>query len=123
MKGQQTPSLEIDALFFQGTIERFAQHRFGSLMQNYKPPKEKDTFESFFQDNPEETQTSEATDDSSAEADRLQEIYRAWTDLHPITQKNVLKFEKYGYRIPEKASGDENVRDLVGTANSGQAVD
>lgn len=86
------------------------------MMAEYQPSKEPDLI-SVLQDE----LSSKANDQIGKECDvatvaensKKREIYNNWNDLQPTTKSNLLKFETNGYRIPDSASGDEHVRDLV----------
>jgi hypothetical protein len=85
------------------------------MMEVYCPPKDNDLFSALLDDVPGEADAKGDTNASEALKlmGRKREIYKNWIDLHPVTKSNLLKFEKDGYRIPESASGEDHVLDLV----------
>jgi hypothetical protein len=87
------------------------------MMKDYRPPKDNDPFSAILDDIPSEIDALHNGVYVGAEQlkimNRKREVYRNWIDLHPITKKNLLLLERDGYRIPERASGEEHVLDLV----------
>jgi len=86
------------------------------MIADYQPSKEPDLL-STLQDELSSTATVQNNRDRDREAMaeymKKREIYNNWIDLQPTTKSNLHKFERIGYRIPDSASGDEHVRDLV----------
>ena len=121
VKGQLTAKLEIDAVYFQRAIDSLRTHKFGAMMAEYQPSKEPDLI-STLQDELSSTATVQNNCDRDREAvaeyTKKREIYNNWIDLQPTTKSNLRKFERIGYRIPDSASGDEHVRDLVRSESS-----
>ena len=72
-------------------------------MRTYKPPLE-DIFD---------TVVSDAPDAPSEEEVRLKTIHREWIDLHDMTHRNLLKFEKPDFYLPRQATGEQDVKNLV----------
>ncbi|OBZ66419.1 Clamp-binding protein CrfC [Grifola frondosa] len=120
VKGQQTPNLDIDAAYFQNAIDSLQRHHFGAMMENYRPPKDSNIFAAILDDIPDTLGDSRSvgTDEQALKLmTRKREVYKNWIDLHPTTKSNLLRFEKAGYRIPERASGEEHVLDLLAQVN------
>lgn len=85
-------------------------------MEAYIPSKETNQFQALMEDIPDDANPLDdgcSTRGAVAEHLKKRLIYKNWSDLHPTTKRNLLKFENDGYRIPERASGEEHVLDLV----------
>ncbi|KAH7927606.1 hypothetical protein BV22DRAFT_268537 [Leucogyrophana mollusca] len=116
VRGQLTPSLEIDAAYFQRAINSLQHKKYGAMMQNYRPVADIDLFSALLDDD------VFLEDDQHIEEDlhlinEKRELYQRWIDLHPTTKNNLLRFERSGYRIAEWASGHDHVVDLLAQVN------
>ncbi|KIM91568.1 hypothetical protein PILCRDRAFT_133336 [Piloderma croceum F 1598] len=120
VKDQLTPKLEIDAVYFQRAIDSLRTHKFSAMIAGYQPSKEPDLI-STLQDELSSTATVQNNYDRDrgavAEYTKKREIYNNLIDLQPTTKSNLRKFERIGYRIPDSASGDEHVCDLLAEVN------
>ena len=76
-------------------------------MQTYKPPSE-DIFEALLSDTP------DAPSEPSEDEVELRKIHREWIDLHANTRSNLLKFENPGFHLSRQATGEQDVKNLVG---------
>jgi hypothetical protein len=77
-------------------------------MRNYKPPSE-NIFESLLSDD-----LADASSEPSEEEVKLRKIYNEFIDLHAVTRSNLLKFENPQFQLPRHASGEKDVKNLVG---------
>jgi hypothetical protein len=70
-------------------------------MQTYEPP-------------PIVAPLSDDPAESSEEEFILGRIHKEWVNLEDVTCENLLKFETPGFELPRMASGEQNVKTLVG---------
>jgi hypothetical protein len=96
--------LEFDAAPFLDALEKLRVKHYGHQMRNYQPPSN-DLYDEIFSD--------EAIPEPSEEDVRLRTIHNQWVDLHPTTRQNLLKFETPNFKLPEMASGEQEVKNLV----------
>lgn len=90
------------------------------MMEGYHPLNDADLFSALLDDIPCDVDSLNGDEHNvTIDIEELKiinlkrEVYKNWIDLHPTTKRNLIRFEKNGYRIPEMASGDEHVLDLV----------
>ena len=102
VEGQTVPELLFQAEPFLIALDRLQALQYGRMMQTYRPPEK--FFEAFFSDAPSKLSDKETL---------LRTIHRKWTDLHPDTRENLLKFEAPGFVLPRMATGEQNVKALV----------
>ena len=76
-------------------------------MRTYNPPSE-NLFDTLLSDTP------DAPSEPSEEEVKLRTIYNEWIDLDTITCSNLLKFENPGFHLPRQATGEQDVKNLVG---------
>ena len=100
---QTVPVLQFQAEPFLVALKKLQAHQFGRKMQTYQPPLE-NMFEALL---------SDALSETSDEEIFLRTIHSLWIDLHAVTRDNLLKFETPGFRLPQMATGEQNVKVLV----------
>ena len=79
-------------------------------MQTYEPPSE-DVFAALLSDAPD---APDAPSEPSEEEVELRTIHREWIDLHANTHSNLLEFEDPSFHLPRQATGEQDVKNLVG---------
>ena len=107
VENQKIPELHFDAGPFVDALKKLQDHQYGQKMATYEPPSE-NIFDSLLSDDP-----SDGSSEPSEEEVKLRMIHREWIDLHAFTRSNLLKFENPRFRLPEEATGEEDVKDLV----------
>jgi len=99
--GQSIPTLTFDPQPFRTGLEKLQIERFGSKMQDYKPPSD-DPFD--------DTPDIDVPDASTTDYSR---IYYSWKALHQQTRKNLLEFETPGFKLLSNVEGRDQVAKLV----------
>ncbi|KIJ60882.1 hypothetical protein HYDPIDRAFT_31927 [Hydnomerulius pinastri MD-312] len=121
VKGQDIPTLEIDAPYFQAGIERLKSHKFGAMMANFKAVQDEDPFGVILDCSEDDASFDELDSikiDAKAEELNIQRtIYSCWVDLDPSTKANLLKFEDEDFRIQTTAQGCVDVTELLAQLN------
>jgi len=56
---------------------------------------------------------SDAAPEPSDEEVLLRTIHSQLIDLHTVTRENLLKFESPGFKLPRRATGEQDVKTLV----------
>jgi hypothetical protein len=102
--GQTVPVLQFQPEPFLVALEKLRDHQYGRRMQTYQPSPE-NLFEALLSDAPSEPSDEEIL---------LRTIHSQWVDLHAVTRDNLLKFERPGFELPRMATGEQNVKILVG---------
>ncbi|TDL23502.1 hypothetical protein BD410DRAFT_787351 [Rickenella mellea] len=110
VKGQLTPTLEVDTTAFQMGIAGLQARGYGKMMANYTPPTD-DPFAGILDDVP------STTGIPNADEAHLKVIYIHWVDLHPATRANLMRFETRGFYLPPKVEGEDAVRGLLNDLN------
>ena len=77
-------------------------------MRTYNPPSE-NLFDALLSDS-----LSDALSEPSEEEVKLRKIHSEWIDLHANTRSNLLKFENPRFQLPRQATGEQDVKNLVG---------
>jgi hypothetical protein len=101
--GQTDPKLQFQAEAFLTGLEKLQARQYGQKMQTYQPPPE-----TMF-----ETLPSCALREPSDEEILLRTIHSQWADVLPSTRDNLLRFETPGFELPQMATGEEDVKNLV----------
>ena len=83
----------------------FTAHGYGAKMRNYQPPTTS-VFGAMIGGLDAECETSQ-------EASELERIHHEWKSLHMSSQDNLVLFEDPSFRLPDRVSGVEAVKDLV----------
>jgi len=99
--GKCVPTLTFDPKPFRMALKNLQANKFGSKMQDYKPPSDDP-----FDDSSDADVPNPANEDYTA-------IYYSWKDLHQQTRKNLLEFEDPDFNLPSSAEGPDVAR-LVG---------
>ena len=107
VEGQRVPELHFQADPFLSALKRLQYHKYGEKMQTYEPPSE-DVFAALLSDTP------DAPSEPSEEEAELRTIHREWIDLHVVTHSNLLEFENPDFHLPRQATGEQDVKNLVG---------
>jgi hypothetical protein len=102
--GQTVPVLQFQPEPFLLALKKLQDHQYGRRMQTYQPPPE----------NMLEALLPSAPSELSEEEILLRTIHSQWVDLHAVTRDNLLKFETPGFKLPRMATGEQNVKILVG---------
>ena len=110
VEGQRVPELHFQADPFLSALKRLQYHKYGEKMQTYEPPSE-DVFAALLSDAPD---APDAPSEPSEEEVELRTIHREWIDLHANTHSNLLEFEDPSFHLPRQATGEQNVKNLVG---------
>ena len=116
VEGQRVPELHFQADPFLSALKRLQYHQYGEKMRTYKPPSE-NLFESLLSDS-----QSDALSEPSKEEVELRIIHREWIDLHAMTHSNLLEFEKPSFHLPRQATGEQDVKNLVGLMRHSAAL-
>jgi len=103
VEGQTIPELQFQAEPFLVALKKLQAYQYGRKMQAYQPPPE-NMFEALL---------SAAPSEPSEEETLLRTIHSQWVNLHATTRDNLLKFEKPGFTLPQSASGEQDVGNLV----------
>ena len=103
VEGQTVPELQFQAGPFLVALKELQDHQYGRKMQTYQPP-QGHMFEALPSDTPSEPSEEEVI---------LRTIHSQWIDLHAATRDNLLKFETLGFKLPQMATGEQNVKILV----------
>ena len=98
VEGQTVPKLQFKTEPFLVALKKLQAHKYGRRMQNYRRPPEN---------------MFEAPSDPSDEEILLRAIQSQWISLYPVTRDNLLKFEAPGFRLPQMATGELDVKLLV----------
>jgi len=106
VEGQRVPELHYHAEPFLAALKTLQDHQYGQKMRTYEPPSE-NIFDSLLSDAP------YAPSEPSAEEVKLRTIHREWIVLHATTRSNLLKFESSWFELPNSATGEQDVKDLV----------
>jgi hypothetical protein len=96
--------LTFDPKPFRIGLEKLQVNKFGSKMQDYKPPSD-DPFE--------DTTDTNAPNSLMTANEDYTEIYYNWKDLHQQTRKNLLEFENPNFELLPRAEGRDQVAKLV----------
>jgi hypothetical protein len=115
VNGQHIPRLEVDASYFQAGIDGLKTHKYGHMMANFRVPDDVDPFSEILGDDGTDSDIDAGFSTTSDPKDfnLKREIYNNWADLHPATKNNLLQFEQDDYCLPARASGEEDVYNLV----------
>ena len=113
VEGQTVPELHLRVKPFLAALKKLQARQYGRMMQNYQPPP-KEMFEAQFSDAPSKPSEEEIL---------LWTIYSQWIDLHAVTRDNLLKFEDPGFILPQMASGEQNVKNLVSSKSYSHTPD
>jgi hypothetical protein len=89
---------------FQMGLEKLQANKFGSKMQDYKPPSD-DPFD--------DTRDTDVLNPSMTENEDYTGIYYNWKDLHQQTRKNLLEFENPNFELLSEVEGRDQVAKLV----------
>ena len=103
VEGQTVPELQFQAEPFLDALKKLQARQYGRKMQTYQPPPE-NMFKALLPD---------AQSDPSDKEILLRAIHSQWVDLHAFTRDNLLKFETPGFKLPQMATGEQNVKILV----------
>jgi len=103
VEGQTVPELQFQAEPFLVALRKLQAHQYGRKMRTYQPPPE-NMFEALLSDAPSEPSEEEVL---------LGTIHSQWVELRAATRDNLLKFETLGFKLPEMATGEQNVKTLV----------
>jgi hypothetical protein len=110
LKGTTQPELHVRTDPFNHAIESLRAHGYGASMKRYQPPTVS-VLDAM-------TGDLDAECKPSPEAKELEKIHYEWKSLHRSTQNNLLMFEQPGFQLPDRGSGEEDVKDLVGSSYS-----
>jgi hypothetical protein len=102
--GQKDPKLQYQAEVFLTALKKLQAHQYGRKMQAYQPP-----LENMF-----ETLPFDAPYELSNEEILLRMVHSQWVDVSPSTRDDLLRFETPGFELPRMATGEANVKKLVG---------
>jgi len=116
VEGQRVPELHFHADPFLVALKNLQAHQYGQRMQTYKPPSE-NIFDALLSD-----ALPDAPSEPSEEEVKLRTIHGEWIDLHAATRGNLLKFENPRFELPKKATGEQDVKNLVGILRSWAAL-
>lgn len=98
------PELTFDSGPFRAGLKALQEARYSAQLEGYTPSDE-DSYESIF--------------DEVAPPDegmvRLKMLYAKWVDLHVATRRNLKEFEDRSFVLPERATGHDPVKKLVGS--------
>jgi len=103
VEGQTVPELQFQAEPFVAALKKLQVHQYGRRLQAYQPPPE-NMFEALLSDAPPEPSDEEAL---------LRTMHSQLVDLHAVTRDNLLKFESPGFKLPQRATGEQDVKNLV----------
>lgn len=106
--GKSIPSLTFDPKPFRVGLEKLQAKKYGSKMQNYKPPSDNP-----FDDPSDSNVLNPGNEDYT-------KIYYNWKDLHQQTRKNLLEFEDPNFELLSNVEGREQVAKLVSALICGQ---
>jgi len=103
VEGQTVPELQYQAEPFLVALKKLQACQYGQRLQTYLPPPE-NMFDALL---------SNALSEPSKEEVLLKTIHSQWIDLHVVTRANLLKFENPEFGLPLRASGEQDVKNLV----------